>query len=137
MKIKKLGYLNRALALYMILLTFLHAIMSSYIDVRVFNMSFELEGTDCMPSVNGGYLVIRFEDKEVGMVSVPSPIFADRHRDSINQNFDDFEDDSGNQYSVFVSSSNVGVDWTVTVSNDTDESLLEENLEVEYIANDF
>ena len=71
------------------------------------------------------------------MVSVPSPIFADRYRDSINQNFDDFDDDSGNQYSVFVSSSNVGVDWTVTISNDTDNTKLEDKLEVEYIANDF
>jgi hypothetical protein len=100
-------------------------------------MSVEFEGNDCLPSINGGYLVIRFEDSEIGMVSVPSPIFADRHRDSINQNFDDFDDELGNQYSVFVSSSSVGVDWTVTVSNDTDESSIEEKLEVEYIANDF
>ncbi|WP_057621868.1 hypothetical protein [Vibrio crassostreae] len=100
-------------------------------------MSFELEGTDCMPSISGGYLVIKFDDNEIGMVSVPSPIFADRHRDSINQNFDDFEDKFGNQYSILVTSSNVGVDWTVTVKNNDDESDLEEKLEVEYIANDF
>ncbi len=102
-------------------------------------MSFTLEGNDCIPSISGGYLLIKYEEKEVAMVSVPSPIFADRHRDSINQNFDQFEDEHGNEYDVFVSSSNIGVDWTVTVKNDkVDEDLdLEEKVKVEYLPNDY
>ncbi|MBA6222613.1 hypothetical protein H4J51_17460 [Colwellia sp. MB02u-18] len=100
-------------------------------------MSYEFEGNDCLPSINGGYLVIRFNGAEVGMVSVPSPIFADRHRDSINQNHDEFEDENGNTYDVFVSSSNVGVDWTVNVSNSDLEQEIENLVAVEYIANDY
>ncbi|MFA0492024.1 hypothetical protein AB4563_24050 [Vibrio splendidus] len=100
-------------------------------------MSVQFEGNDCMPSISGGYLLITFDGEEVAMVSVPSPIFADRHRDSVNQNFDQFEDDNGNDYDVLVSSSNIGVDWTITVSNSKGESDLENRIVVEYLPNDY
>lgn len=97
----------------------------------------ELEGSDCMPSVSGGYLLITCDEQEIAMVSVPSPTFADCHRDSVNQNFDEFEDEYGNKYDVFVSSSNVGVDWNVTVENDSDDYDLEDSIHVEYLPNDY
>lgn len=102
-------------------------------------MSFKIEGNDCMPSISGGYLLVTIDGEEISTIGVPSPILADKHRDSVNENYDDFDDDQGNQYSVTVWSSNVGVDWevTVTVAAGADESAVEERVEVEYQANDF
>lgn len=100
-------------------------------------MSFVLEGNDCMPSVSGGYLFISIDGEEVATVGVPSPIFADKHRDTVNQNYDDFEDGEGNQYSVFISSSNVGVDWEVKVNTCANDEDVKTRLEIEYQANDY
>ncbi|EOV3406626.1 hypothetical protein ACONJS_004551 [Vibrio parahaemolyticus] len=102
-------------------------------------MSFKIEGNDCMPSISGGYLLVTIDGEEISTIGVPSPILADKHRDSVNENYDDFEDSEGNQYEVMVWSSNVGVDWEVTVkaAQGIDENILEERVEVEYQANDF
>lgn len=100
-------------------------------------MSFTLEGSDCMPSVSGGYLLIKLDNNELATVGVPSPIFADRHRDSVNENDDEFEDEEGNRYRVMVYSSNVGVDWEVTIDAMGDETELKKRVAVEYQANDF
>ncbi|MGF1685016.1 hypothetical protein [Photobacterium minamisatsumaniensis] len=89
-----------------------------------------------MPPISGGYLLIYRGAEELTVVSVPSPNFvADRYRDSVSENYDSFEDDEGNEFSITVWSSNVGVDWTVEVTTEND--MLEEQIRVEYHANEF
>jgi len=103
-------------------------------------MSFTIDGTDCMPPISGGYLIINLDGNELHIVSVPSPVLgADRHRDSVSENFDTIEDDDGNNYSINVWSSNVGVDWQidVTAASGASEDELKGRIEVEYQANDF
>ncbi|MGI2125325.1 hypothetical protein [Shewanella oncorhynchi] len=103
-------------------------------------MSFTIEGTDCLPPISGGYLVINIDGSEFHITSVPSPVLgADRHRDSVSENYDTVEDDEGNEFSIIVWSSNVGVDWQidVKVSEGVDEQELKERIDVEYQANDF
>ncbi len=79
-------------------------------------MSFTIEGTDCMPPVSGGYLIISLDGKEFYIVSVPSPVLrADRSRDSVAENYDTVKDPDGNEFSINVWSSNVGVDWEIDV----------------------
>lgn len=98
-------------------------------------LTFRLDGNDCLPPVSGGYLIIFKNDKELSVISVPSPILsANRHRDSVIENNDSFSDDEGNDYSVSVWSSNVGVDWQVDVSAPCD---IRDQLKVEYRANEF
>jgi hypothetical protein len=103
-------------------------------------MSFTIEGTDCMPPISGGYLIINIDGREFHIVSVPSPVLgADRHRDSVSENYDIVEDCDGNEFSVNVWSSNVGVDWQIDVTaadNEKNEEL-RERISVEYQANDF
>lgn len=99
-------------------------------------MKFTLEGNDCMPPVSGGYLLIYRGSEEVTVISVPSPNFvSERYRDSVSENFDVFEDEIGNEFNVSVWSSNVGVDWTLEV--DTEDPTLQEQIRVEYHANEF
>jgi len=103
-------------------------------------MNFTIEGTDCMPPISGGYLIINIDGSEFHITSVPSPVLgADRHKDSVSENYDLVEDDEGNEFSIHVWSSNVGVDWQidVNVSTEGDEEDLKERIEVEYQANDF
>ncbi|MDY4370126.1 hypothetical protein SNR26_20700 [Pectobacterium brasiliense] len=99
-------------------------------------MTFRIEGNDCLPSVSGGYLVITIDGEEIATVGVPSPAFEDRYRDSLVENDDEFTDEEGNTYSISVYSSNVGVEWVVTVdSEDTDS--IKDRLHVEYQANEY
>ncbi|EAQ54431.1 hypothetical protein [Vibrio sp. MED222] len=99
-------------------------------------MKFTLEGNDCMPPISGGYLLIYRGSEEITVVSVPSPNFtADRYRDSVSENYDSFEDENGNEFNINVWSSNVGVDWTLDVV--TADGTLEEQIRVEYHANEF
>ncbi len=103
-------------------------------------MSFTIEGTDCMPPISGGYLVINIDGGEFHIVSVPSPILiADRHRDSISENYDKIEDTDGNEFSINVWSSNVGVDWAidVTAADSEKNEELRARINVEYQANEF
>ena len=105
-------------------------------------MKFTIEGNDCMPPLSGGYLIILLDDKEIHVVSVPSPnVFADRHRDSISENHDEFEDTDGNGFSISVWSSNVGVDWqldvTSTSTSNNSKDHLKNRIGVEYRPNDF
>jgi hypothetical protein len=101
-------------------------------------MSFIIEGTDCLTPLSGGYLIITIDKKEFHIVSVPSPVLsADRHRDSVNENSDFVEDKEGNEFSITVLSSNVGVDWTIEVKTKSDEEELRKRIDVEYQANEF
>lgn len=101
-------------------------------------MKFTIEGNDCMPPLSGGYLIILLDNQEIHVVSVPSPnIFADRHRDSISENHDKFEDSDGNEFSISVWSSNVGVDWQLEITSVKNKENLKERIGVEYRPNDF
>ena len=103
-------------------------------------MSFIIEGNDYMPPVSGGYLIVKIDGDEFDIVSVPSPILgADRHRASVTENFDHIEDKEGNQFSIIVWSSNVGVNWkiSITASDIEKEKALKERIDVKYQANDF
>jgi len=100
-------------------------------------MKFEIEGSDSLPSVSGGYLYISLDGEELATVSVPSPAFEDRYRDSVVENDDAFEDEEGNQYDVSIFSSNVGVDWVITVSNNLSDSNIKDRIQVEYQANEY
>ena len=69
-------------------------------------MSFIIEGNDCMPPISGGYLIIKIDGDEFDIVSVPSPILgADRHRDSVTENFDDIEECAESLFSQVVKKS--------------------------------
>lgn len=99
-------------------------------------MKFTIQDSDCMPPISGGYLVIYVNDKELDVVSVPSPnLGADRYRDSTVDNYEIITDDKDNVFKVLAQSSNVGVDWTIEVS--TNDPELESNVRVEYLANEF
>jgi len=101
-------------------------------------MSFTIEGNDCLPPLSGGYLIINIDKKEFYIVSVPSPVLgADRHRDSVNENSDIVEDDEGNEFSITVLSSNVGVDWQIDIQAKGDEEGFRKRIDVEYQANEF
>jgi len=103
-------------------------------------MSFIIEGNDCMPPISGGYLIVKIDGNELDIVSVPSPnLYADRHRDSVTENFDNIEDEEGNEFSIIVWSSIGGVDWQIdiTASDIEKEDALKERIDVEYQANDF
>ena len=101
-------------------------------------MKFTIEGNDSMPPLSGGYLIILLDNKEVHVVSVPSPnIFADRHRDSVSENHDEFEDSDGNEFSISVWSSNVGVDWQLDITSTNNKENLKDRIGVEYRPNDF
>ncbi len=56
-----------------------------------------------MPSINGGYLIMTLDEKELHITSVPSMILgANQHRDNIAKNFDHFEDTQGNIFDISV-----------------------------------
>ncbi len=101
-------------------------------------MSFTIEGNDCLPPLSGGYLIINIDEKEFYIVSVPSPVLGvDRYKDSVNENSDIVEDDEGNEFSITVLSSNVGVDWQIDVKAEGDEEKFRKRIDVEYQANEF
>ncbi|MCW7551089.1 hypothetical protein NX722_00110 [Endozoicomonas gorgoniicola] len=101
-------------------------------------MKFTIEGNDCMPPLSGGYLIILLDNKEIHVVSVPSPnIFADRHRDSISENHDEFEDPDGNGFAISVWSSNIGVEWQLDITSKNNKESLKDRIGVEYRPNDF
>ncbi len=100
-------------------------------------MTFTIEGNDSFPPLSGGYLIISIDGREFHIASVPSPILADRHRDSVCENFDVAEDDEGNEFSITIWSSNVGVDWTIDITPKADEDDLRKRIKVEYQANDY
>jgi len=99
-------------------------------------MKFSIDGSDCMPAINGGYLIVRVNGKELCILSVPSLILsADRHRDSVTENSDCIEDEKGNIFNISVFSSNVGVDWDLMVETENNE--LQQLVDIEYQANEY
>lgn len=55
----------------------------------------------------------------------------------MNENSDIVEDDKGNEFSITVLSSNVGVDWQIDVQAKGDEEDFRKSIDVEYQANEF
>ena len=99
-------------------------------------MNFVIHGQSSMPSIAGGYLVIKLNNQVFHITSVPSPfLLGEGYRDSIVENDDDLEDDDGNHYLVNVWSSNVGVDWEIKIDTADDE--LKNRVSVEYQPNEF
>lgn len=89
-------------------------------------MSQTVMRTDPSPALSGGYISIIKDGKEIHISSVPSFVFgSDRYRDSLSRNEDEFEDDEGNEFSITIVSSNVGVDWELRFSakNGQDQDL--------------
>ncbi len=102
-------------------------------------MAHLITGNDCLPPVSGGYISIKKDGKEIHIASVPSFVpGADRYRDSVSENDDEFEDDEGNEFSISIWSSNVGVEWALNLSakNGDDKSLLS-RIKTEYQSNDY
>jgi len=98
-----------------------------------------ISGTDPSPALSGGYISIKKDGKELHIVSVPSFVFgSDRYRDSASQNEDEFEDDEGNEFSIIISSSNVGVDWELSLSakNGQDKDLAK-RIKMDYQSNEY
>lgn len=100
-------------------------------------MKFQIEGSDSLPSGSGGYIYISVDGEELATVSVPSPAYEDRYSDSVVENGDAFDDEEGNHYDVSIFSSNVGVDWVVSVSTDNSDSNIQDRIQVEYQANEY
>jgi len=97
-----------------------------------------IAGNDCLPPVTGGYISIKKDGKEFHIASVPSLVLgADRYRDSVTENDDEFIDDEENGFAISIFSSNVGVDWelSLTAKNGDDEELAK-HIEMEYQSND-
>ncbi len=101
-------------------------------------MRLTIEGNDCTPPVSGGYLIIKKDKQTFHVVTVPSPnLYADRYKDSISENDDTFEDDTSNEFTMNVWSSNVGVDWQLDIALSKNDDSLSERISVEYRANAF
>ncbi len=102
-------------------------------------MSQSITGNDSLPSVSGGYISIIKDGKEIHIASVPSFVLgADRYRDSVSENDDEFQDDEGNEFSISIWSSNVGVDWKLNLSaKNGDDGALASRIKMDYQRNDY
>jgi hypothetical protein len=99
--------------------------------------SFTLSGSDCAPALAGGYLSLLKDGREIFIAAVPSPLpFADRHRETIAENDEIFEDEEGNEISISVQSSNVGIDWFIEVNQKEGAENLEGRLDTRFQANE-
>jgi hypothetical protein len=102
-------------------------------------MSQSISGTVPSPALSGGYISVMKDGEEIHIVSVPSFVFgADRYRDSTSQNEDEFEDDEGNEFFISIVSSNVGVDWELSLSarNGNDKDLVS-RIKIDYQSNEY
>lgn len=102
-------------------------------------MPLSISGNTATPALSGGYLSIKRDSKEIHISSIPTPILmADRYRDSVTENDDEFKDEEGNEFAVNIFSSIVGVDWETKLSakngNDTE---LAKRIKLDYEPNDY
>lgn len=100
----------------------------------------QITGTECSPSFGGSYLSILKNGKEIYIASVPSfNLIAERHRDNGADNCETFKDTDGNEFSISIWSTNVGVDWELEVNakeTGGNEKILA-SLEVRYEHNEY
>jgi len=92
-----------------------------------------------LPPVSGCYLSIIKDNKEIHISSVPSFVLgADRYRDSVSENDDEFKDDEGNEFLIKIYSSDTGVEWMLNVSPiNGDVNALRNRIRMEYQGNDY
>ena len=99
-----------------------------------------LRGGDSLPAVNGGYTTVYIEDVELYIASVPSfNLMAEKHRDSIVENTEEFIDKDENEYVINISSSNAGVDWNLEIypKNGKNYTALVKKIRIEYESNPY
>jgi hypothetical protein len=99
-----------------------------------------LRNSDCLPAVNGGYITVYLDESEIHIASVPSfNLMAEKYRDSMVDNMEEFVDKDGNEYVINICSSNVGVDWDLEIypKNEEDRSALVEKIRIEYESNQY
>ena len=97
------------------------------------NLNMFLQGSEALPAIDGGYLYIHKDKKLLSIVSIPSPnLLAERNRDSIVENDDDFVDEDGNEYSITIQSSMYGIDWFLTNYPDNEDVIKQLSYEVKY-----
>ncbi|QEA39589.1 hypothetical protein FGL86_11210 [Pistricoccus aurantiacus] len=73
-----------------------------------------LEGSDNRVALSGGYLYIHRGKRLVHIASIPSPnLLAERLSDSVVENTDTFVDEAGNEYTIVIDSTMVGITWSL------------------------
>jgi len=88
-------------------------------------LSEHLEGNIGNVALNGGYLYIYIDDKLIHIASIPSPnVLADRSSDSVVENIDQFEDESGNEFVIAIYSSITGIEWYLNEYPDNTDLLM-------------
>ena len=92
-----------------------------------------LESSESLPAIDGGYLYIYKGKELLAIVSIPRPnLLAERSRDSIVENDDYFTDEDGNEYSITIQSSMYGIDWFLTKYPDDENIISQLRYEVKY-----
>jgi len=92
--------------------------------LQIKNLKKYLEGSDAQPAINGGYLYIYLNDELLTIVSIPSPnLMAENSSQSTVENYDEFQDENENDYSITVFSSMYGIDWSLD-SYPNDENII-------------
>ncbi len=98
---------------------------------RMMELSEHLEGSDGQVALGGGYLYIYKNDKLIHIASIPSPnLLADHSSDSIVDNVDEFEDESGNQFEIAIYSSMTGIEWYLEKYPEDEELLMGMHYEI-------
>ena len=112
----------------------------SHIKQHLLHHEANLRGSDRLPAVNGGYLTVYSENVEIYIASVPSfNLMAEKYRDSIVENTEEFVDKDENEYVINIYSSNVGVDWDLEIypKNNADRLALIKKIRIEYESNQY
>ncbi|CAN2049205.1 conserved hypothetical protein [Candidatus Magnetomoraceae bacterium gMMP-13] len=95
-----------------------------YFKQKQIELEEHLSGANAEIALNGGYLYIYKDDKLLHIASIPSPnLLADNFSQSVVENNEDFNDDNGNEFTIDILSSKVGVDWNLTSYPD-DENII-------------
>jgi len=90
-----------------------------------------LAGSENLVALNGGYLYIYQGDDLLHIASIPAPnLLGDRTRDTMIDNIDEFQDSAGNQYTIIIYSSSVGIEWYLDRYPDNEAVLMTLRYEV-------
>ena len=89
------------------------------------DLSGHLQGAVGHVALAGGYLYIYVDDRLIHISSIPSPnVFADWSSESVVENVDQFEDESGNEFVIAISSSMKGIEWSLKAYPDDTHLLM-------------
>ncbi|MEA3523298.1 MAG: hypothetical protein U9R50_10000 [Campylobacterota bacterium] len=92
-----------------------------------------IEGSSGQPALNGGYLYIYLEDELLYIVSIPSPnLMGENSSQSTVENYDEFEDTNGNEYSIAVFSSMYDIQWYLYTYPEDEKTVQKIRYEVKY-----